>query len=343
MPDPIGVLSAFVAAAVTSLVMAVALRMLLQKSTLRAVAAISVVAVGTGLFCGYAALRFAWVWPPGNALNRFLTLILPVTLVVEFVAAIGTSRGENPSPAPQLRSAENGSAVVSRMRFAIVDPLRVLALVLRSGLYLAVVRILLHGSVYLDGGTSGAVAWTAQEQVLLSCGSLITLTVVGCLLCRLARRSSPGSIVMCLVMALVCAGLATMMGGYLRGGVAAIPFAAALLGAIPLARFGSGSRMLEGVLRVGIVGLFSLLLIGRFFGQLTDGQVAVVFLAPLLSWISELSLLRNKSRRLKWVVRLVAITIPLAGVLFFAKRDFDRKFAALVATAISAEPIRASD
>ena len=45
-------------------------------------------------------------------------------------------------------------------------------------------------------------------------------------------------------------------------------------------------------LGVAVVGLYSLLVIGRFFGELSSTHAIVLFASPLLAWLPELPGLR---------------------------------------------------
>jgi hypothetical protein len=212
-------------------------------------------------------------------------------------------------------------------------------------LYASVGRILLHDSVYLGDVGSNPDAWTFAQTLTAFGGSFAGLTAVCSLLCRLSERSSAGSITVSLAMAIQCTGLATMMAGYIKGGAAAIPLTAALAGttlasALLLNGFGdSDRRYLQGTIGVGVMGLFSLLCIGHYFGQLTSLRVIVLFLTPLLCWISELPGLRSRPAWQKSGVRLIAVTIALSAALFFAKQDFDRKMAPLLMSVRAPETI----
>jgi hypothetical protein len=72
------------------------------------------------------------------------------------------------------------------------------------------------------------------------------------------------------------------------------------------------------------------LCIGHYFGQLTGPRAIVLLLTPLLCWVSELPGLRSRPAWQKSSVRLFAVTIALAALLFLAKQDFDRKMAPLL-------------
>jgi hypothetical protein len=100
---------------------------------------------------------------------------------------------------------------------------------------------------------------------------------------------------------------------------------------------GSDKTYLQGTIGIGVIGLFSLLCIGHYFGQLTGLRASVLFLTPLLCWISELPGLCSRPAWQKSGVRLIAVTIVLAAVLFVARQDFDRKMAPLLGSVSSPE------
>ena len=60
-----------------------------------------------------------------------------------------------------------------------------------------------------------------------------------------------------------------MLAGYVTGGAASLPPAAALLAAAVAARRNSHHPAAQGIIGIGVVGLFGLLFIGRFFGGLS--------------------------------------------------------------------------
>ena len=79
---------------------------------------------------------------------------------------------------------------------------------------------------------------------------------------------------------------------------------------------------------MGVLSVFSILILGRFFGELSTGRAVVIFLAPVLCWATELPAIRNRKPWLIAAVRLALVAIPLAAVLFLAQRDFARNSAA---------------
>jgi len=103
-----------------------------------------------------------------------------------------------------------------------------------------------------------------------------------------------------------------------------LPLAGALAGAALAACLVGRSPALEESLGMGLTGLFGILMMGRFFGDLSTGRAVVLLIAPLLCWVSELPLVRGRKPWVMGAVRLAIVAIPLAVVLGLAKHDFDR-------------------
>ena len=94
---------------------------------------------------------------------------------------------------------------------------------------------------------------------------------------------------------------------------------------VALANFSAPS-----IVGVGVVGLFGLLFLGRFFGRLSTGCALAMLLSPLMCWVAEIPRLRPRQPWLLGSLRLVLVAIPLLVVLAAAKRDFDRDMAPLL-------------
>lgn len=307
MPDPIVYLQALLAAAGISALIVFAFRLVRKQSAQPFHAAMYVLATASGLLVGFQVLQFSWPWPPANALSRFLTIVLPAIVIVELLASDGRV------------------------------PERI-AWLLRSMIAAATGRVLLHDSVYLkDTVTQPADGWTPMQMVIVFTCGFIGLLSVWIALQRLSVRSSPGSIALSLAMTIGCAGCATMLAGYIKGGASSIPIAAAIAGttlAAPMLASGTASAglaRLQGTIGIAVVSLFSLVCIGRFFGQLSSASAIVIFLSPLLCWCSEFRRLRSLKPWQVASMRLVLVALPLLAVLFVAKQQFDKKLKPLLA------------
>jgi len=291
----------------------------------------NVVAMTCGVLAGYFTLNFSWPWPPANALDRFLTIVLPAILIIELIAAINGDCSATDSTA----SDPNDLRLASRTS-------RVWLWIARCFLCCCVARILMHGSIYLDASNSNArEAWLIQNMPGILLISSLLLMAMWFALTQLAAREASSGIVLSLSLSLICVGCTTMMAGYIKGGAAALPLATVLLVSALASHFW-GSRQVNNdrhfnrytlgtaAIGIGLVSLFSLVWIGRFFGQLTSIDAVAMFLAPLLCWITELPPLRNRSATLKFATCLVAVIVLLAILLANAKREFDEKMGPLL-------------
>jgi hypothetical protein len=294
MPDPVLFAKAMIAAgAVSALVVASGLSWNRPAGAVRS-GATWLLGLALAMIVGTRLLSLAPHWPPRDGLDRLLFVIFPVALTVELIGRI-----------PRVP------------RWA--------TWILRGGLAASAGRILLHGSSYLDGSASD---WTIGEirvALVIAAGGLM---VVWWALDRLVQRSPGISISLAVAEVSVAAGLALMLSGYATGGQAALPLAAGLVGVAVATWVCKTAPATPGVLGVGLVGLFGILILGRFFGELTTGRAIALFLAPLLAWGAELSALRGRKPWQVAATRMALVTIPIAIVLFLAQQDFASKSAA---------------
>lgn len=293
MPDPVLYLKAMGAAAVVSAVCVLALGWGRRSVNASRVNSACVLGIGVGMVLGYQVLRLRVVWPPVNGLDRLLTIVLPAVLGIELLVGF-----------PRVP--------------------RWLIVFLRMSLAAASGRILLHGSVYLSG------PWAAGEvglALLLWGGSLAAVWV---LLNWLAQRSPGVSLPLSVALASQCAGILVMLAGYVSGGAAALPLVASLVGATLALRLITARPATQGTIGIGVVGLFGLLFVGRFFGAIATGSALAVLLAPLLCWATEIPPLRQRPPWLIGTLRLALVAIPLVVVLAGGKQHFDRETAPLL-------------
>lgn len=258
------------------------------------------VAVVIGAISGYAVLALWPRWPPANALDRFLVIVLPAT-----VALLAIDRWPRKS-----RAARWG---------------------LEFALAVAAVRILLDRSVYLQEDVRGV--------GLLLLGSAGLLVSYLCLVQRLSVRRRhqgandgpvQGALLLALAAALLVTGLLIAMAGYIKGGAAALPWSAAIAGATIGSRLGSQKPGLQGTIGLSVVLLFGFLFIGRLFGELTTSTALLVLLTPLLCWTTQLPLLRRWTPMTRDIVGLGLVAMSLLAILWWAKQAFDREMAPLI-------------
>ncbi|HUY90179.1 MAG TPA: hypothetical protein VMV10_15690 [Pirellulales bacterium] len=290
MPDAAAYLKAISIAAGASALVVLALGGVRRPAGAARWNAACILGIALGLASGGASLQLPLSLPPASALARLFEIVLPAAMGIELLAAF--------ERAP-----------------------RWLAWGLRLILAASAGRILLHGSVYLAGLKGEWTAWQASIYLAL-CGA--ALAMVWGLLSWLAERSPGISIPLALSQASLAGGAAVMLAGYLAGGEAALSLAAALAGAAIAASFVGPRLAPQGLIGLGVIGLFGILFIGRFFGRLSTGAALAVLFAPLLCWATEAPLLVNRKPWLKGAIRLALAAIPLAFVLAAAKLEFDR-------------------
>jgi len=127
-----------------------------------------------------------------------------------------------------------------------------------------------------------------------------------------------------LAVALACAGaaVAVMLSGYASGGQIGLALAGAMVGALIASLALSAPFDAYGVLSLGVFGLFALLVIGRFFGQLTTSYAILLFAAPLLCWLPELPYVRRLAPQLRGLLGVILTAAPVAVVLILAQQKF---------------------
>jgi hypothetical protein len=251
-----------------------------------------VIAVAGGLGLGIGLLGIWPHWPPLEDLGRFLYLVLPATVIVELYATAVGQRWWLTWPARLLIAA--GAA-----------------------------RVLLHNSIYLaDLAGPGSAEWsTGQASVILAfLGAILAAVWIGL---SLLTRAAPGrSVPFTLAMACAGAGMAIMLSKSLIGGQPGVALAGSLTGATLIALFLPLPRDMAAAVGVGTVGLFAILVGGRYFAGLTDAHALTLLLAPLLGWLPELPYLRKLGPRWRGLLRIVLVAIALIVVVLQAQAKF---------------------
>lgn len=292
MPDSILYVQAFIV--VASVCGLVVLPFVWRAESLneRWVSRACVAGIALGHVAGCFWLRLTIGWPPVNALDRYLVILLPTVAVVELLVT--------------LPRCPRWGACLLRMLLAA-----------------SLGRVLLHRSVYLD-------EWTALRSLvsLAVCAGLTI--VVWLLLARLADRAPGISIPLALALTIQGAGAAIMLAGYLKGGAAAMVASAAVLGASLACVRVSKHVPLRALVGFGVVSLSGLLLIGVFFGRLSTAGAFVLLGAPLMCWVTEFRWCRPRSAMVVGITRLTFVAAMVAIVLLVAVRKFEREFRPLL-------------
>ena len=223
--------------------------------------------------------------PPASAVGRLLAVGLPLAAVVELLAA---SR---------------------RPRF--VAPL------VRGLAGLALVRVILHGSVHLGGEETGSPAAVI--------GGVVAAALAWPAVAAGERGSDRGAVtVIAVVLALAATALAIPMAGYVKGGLVALVLAAALAGSLA----GGGRVGLAGFGAAALVGIAS---VGRFFGGLSTEAAGLICAAPLLAagagWLGDRLGAAPAGHLMRSAAyRLALAAAPLAAVLVHGWLAFERSF-----------------
>ncbi len=280
MPDyPLMVAALLVAAVTSALTLLVAVRFRLRIGW--------VWGYGAGIYTGCGVLGMAPRWSIAEDRNRFLVILLPLTLTVEIAAAYGP---------------------------------RWLALPLRLIAAAAAAPILLYNSVYLvDLSGPGSAEWSPLLAAGILLGLAAALAALWELTARLQTRTNDRPASTALALTTLAAGATVMLSGYYQGGLTAMPLAGAGLGVTLVSLGLYADKCPPGV---GVIGLFTILMIGRFFGALPTGAALCLLLAPLLAWVPEAPGLRRLRPSFRCAMRLVLVAAPLLFVVATALARF---------------------
>ncbi|GAA4455653.1 hypothetical protein [Novipirellula rosea] len=301
MPEPLLYVKSFAVALITSASLVLVITRLRRDLTTN-LNLISTPAIGVGMAIGLMVMNVQWAWPPASALDRFLTIILPAAICIQWIAA------------------------------ARYTPLW-LTWLMRLCLVAALPRILLHQSVYMIDSAEGTL-WQSYLAMVFCSG---VLGAVWFLLCRLSKRSTESvSVPLSLCISIQSAGVCVMLAGYLKGGAVTVPITAAIIGtaiSTTVLRTRGETKVAfhsDALIGIAVVSLFSVLFFGHFFGRITMTIALAMMIAPTLCWVTELRGLQPASPWRIAVIRVTAVTMLLLVVLVLAKRDFDRSFAPLL-------------
>lgn len=258
------------------------------------VAAGWIASLAVGIFAG-CYLAGEWPnFPPTEDRHRFLLILLPLVLAVEAAAMLLPGR----------------RWIVWSLRLAVAA---------------LATPILLYRSSYLtdlDGDGPGTAQWNFGEAALVLILSAVMLAGVWMLLAKLQARTSPRALSPVLVLTLLACGLANMLCGYYRGGLFSLPLAGALTGAA-IAAYALPKQSAENpILGIGILSIFTIRFIGRFYGSLpTELSLGLLF-APLLAWTGELPWFRKLSATTRAGIGTAAVVAALATIVGFAMARF---------------------
>jgi hypothetical protein len=248
-------------------------------------------AIGAGVLAASGAADQWPHWPAIEDRARFLTLLVPLTLVVETLAATLSSRG--------------------------------VAWIVRLGLAAVVAPILIHDTVYLaDLNGPNSAEWSTAQATLVLCGLAALLALVWAMLSWLQSRTSTPAVLWVLVLDALATAGTVMLSGYYRGGLLGLGLAGAIAGATLASGMAQPQSGTSGSLGMSVIGIFAVVLVGRFFGTLSTGLATSLLLAPLLAWTVELPWLRTLAPGWRSAGRLACVAVPLIVVVIVAQRKF---------------------
>jgi hypothetical protein len=193
----------------------------------------------------------------------------------------------------------------------------------RALVVVATARILLHGTSYLtDMAGPGTREWSPAQTWLVLGGLATLLATVWTLLGMLAHRVDGLSPAVSLIVTTAAAAVTVMLSGYATGGQVGLPLASALAGASTAAVVLRRSRRAAGLLGVPVVGLFSLLVIGHYFGELSPAHALLLLCAPLLGWLPEFPFSRRLPPWTRGLFRVIVVGILVFAVVLHAHTKF---------------------
>jgi hypothetical protein len=304
MPDPLLILKACLAAALLAAAVLLFGARIGGKSHSAWRAASGALGTGLGFFVGCLLLGLRPHWPPQEDQDRLLLVVIPAVIGVELVAAF-------------------------------TERLWWLGWFLRLVVAGSVARVLLHDSIYLaDLAGPGTREWTPAQSRMILAGLAAALAGTWLAMAALAGKTTSGApsasearargtaVVVSFILATAGAAITIMFSGYASGGQLGLPLAAALSGTAVACLFVNGPVPIQSVISTGVVGLFSLLIMGRFFGELATSHAALLFFAPLLGWLTELPYIHRIRYAARGIAAVLLTAAPIAVSLLLAQQRF---------------------
>jgi hypothetical protein len=206
-----------------------------------------------GCVCGLLVLQILPGFPPVSAADRFLYL-LPVLMLADLAETVLPTRMHR---------------------------------LLRSTALLTPVPLILHQSVWLTQPAAATIQGITPTGWLLLAG-LTPLPLTGAVLLQrlttgFSRPAVAAGLPLNLTCCLLCSAVVIMLGGYLKGGLLALPLAGSML-PFALRNVFAGPRPDRPLPLTYCWGsLCCLLLIGLFFGRLTPLQCSCFAAIPLVT------------------------------------------------------------
>jgi hypothetical protein len=267
----------------------------LRRSRLSTLAEVLAVAGGMGIGCWWLGIKPNT--PPVEDKDRLLFVLLPAAGVVEILAVVWQRQ-----------------PWVGR--------------ILRLFLALSLPFLMLFGSGWLPakwtpgGDPTAPSTWTEQEALRNLVGLGILLAAVWGLLVWAAQRAGGFAVPAALGLISAAAGATIMMSGYATGGMIGLPFAGVAAGALLVCLLFARAHSMTGMVGIGTVLVFGLLMAGEFFGELTTTNFTLLIAAPVLCGLLALPPVQGFKPAVRFVVVLVACLVPAGVAVGLAQRSF---------------------
>ena len=296
MPDPAVIVTAMIVSVTISAVLTVVTGWFGRLGWPSLNKAGYILSIGFGFFFGCWVLGTQPRWHPREDLERLLVVVLPAVMGIELLTAL------------------------VRAPVWLIWPLRVTLLV-------GTARVLLHGTSYITDLTGpGTSEWSPLLAWLIFGSAAAVEGAVWAAVSQLTRRASDSSVSICLAITSAGAAVTVMLSGYAKGGQIGFPLAAALIGTTTLTLFRRLATPGIDALGVPLVGLFSLLFIGHFFGALSLGHAVALLCAPLVGWLPEFPRLRHLPSWIRDLTRVALVGAVVLSVIVRAQVKFNDDF-----------------
>jgi len=265
-----------------------------------AILAFSSIAAGIALGCH--VLQFPWTWPPANAIERFLEIFVPGTLIIHLASA--------------LTSHPEGKRRLLRQFPSLACPL-----------------LILYGSIYLRAPVSiaGRSLPSAIAAPLITIACTIALLAAVHVTQSLTRRTSPFVTGLLITLTLPATGIAIMLAGYIKGGAAALPIAGSLVATLVGLRCLPRNYLRHSIPEIAMLFLGALLFIGHFFGRISLLQAAGFLVTPMIAAGSPLPKTVWSFHINTVALRLILLTLLLSLQLSVAWWEFSVRMKPLLA------------
>jgi hypothetical protein len=297
MPDPNLIAGAALAAAVVAALVMLVGVWPARKGRSGLATLLEVLAVGGGMAVGCRWVGVEPRFPPLEDQDRLLFVLLPMTGIVEILAAALSRR-----------------AWIGR--------------VLRVLWALCVPALLLLGSgwlpaAWLPGGDPSAPStWTSHQALAMLAGLGVALALLWELLIRAAGRPCGFAVPAALGLVTTAAGVSVMLSGSASGGLIGLPFSGVAAGVLVVCLLFARMRATTGLVGIGTVLLFGVLMDGRFFGHLTTTNFVLLLVAPLLSCVAGFAPLSHFKAVPRFVALVILALLPAGAAAGLAYHAF---------------------